>query len=104
MSVISCLLRRSQLFGGGSRDRWWSGGGDPVLLVSESGGGGNICGVLLSLALSLSGVLSTVSSFTILSSSDEDSESRLSLSGLLAITEVLFDGIGNEGLCLFCIA
>lgn len=44
-----------------------------MLLVSESGGGGSICGVVLSLAFSLSGVLSTASSLTILSSSDDDS-------------------------------
>lgn len=31
-------------------------------------------------------------------------ESCRSLSGLLAITEVRFDGIGIDGLCLFCIA
>lgn len=73
ISVISCLLRWSQLFGCGSRGLWCKGGGEPVLLVSDNGGGGNICGVPLSLNFSLSGVLSTVSSLTILSSSEEDS-------------------------------
>lgn len=75
ISVISCglLLRWSQLFGGGIRGRWWSGGGDPVLLVSDNGGGGSICGVLRSRARSRSGVLSTASSFTMLSSSEDDS-------------------------------
>lgn len=76
ISVISCLFLRSQLFGGNIRDLWCKGGGDPVLLVSERGGGGNICGVLLSRARSRSGVLSTASSFTILSSSDDDSKNQ----------------------------
>lgn len=49
--------------------------------MSESGGGGSICGVLLSLAFSLSGVLSTVSSLTILSSSDEDSVIQINQRG-----------------------
>lgn len=31
-------------------------------------------------------------------------ESCLSRSGLLAMTEVLLEGMGIEGLCLFCIA
>lgn len=47
-----------------------------MLLVSESGGGGSIWGVFLSLAFSRSGVLSIVSSFTMLSSSDDDSVLR----------------------------
>lgn len=74
ISVISLRFLWSQLFGGGKRGLWCNGGGEPVLLVSDKGGGGSIWGVLLSLTFSRSGVLSTVSSFTRLSSSEEDSE------------------------------
>lgn len=76
ISVISFLFLWSQLLGGGNRGLWCEGGGDPVLLVSESGGGGNICGVFLSLTFSLSGVLSTASSLTMLSSSEDDSKTK----------------------------
>lgn len=79
ISVISCRFLWSQLFGGGKRGLWCKGGGEPVLLVSESGGGGSICGVFLSLTLSRSGVLSTVSSLTTLSSSEDDSTKKLKI-------------------------
>lgn len=85
ISVISVLReeRWSHTGGGaGNRCRWCGGGGEPVLLVSDIGGGGSCCGVRL--LRSRSGVL--VSSFTMLSSSDEDSATIISIQNKMMST------------------